>query len=181
MTCEMRSGEHQTRFSEWTRTVPRLDSSIGFSMLDADRINPMKNDEKDRVSWFWHRYLAKGEKINNRILNHLMLIEEKSHGKDITFSQSDTMTIINQCMKKCDKDNFRVKAARGNRVALCWWGYNKLQYSGASPQDSKWIKWNDQEISLETLIGILEFDINPHTFEPINHKFESDRRVEPID
>jgi hypothetical protein len=160
MTAPRRDGQHLSGFSKWTREEPRIASRLGYAMLDIDFV--------------WHQWLAREDRIGQRTVNHLMLIEEKSRGKDLQMSQRDTMYLIDQAMTDCDKRRLMVRTIRGDKVRIRWWGYHKLRYAGDAPDTSEWITWDKKPVSLDELVAILRFELNPRNLKPLD-----DRRHHP--
>lgn len=140
----------ETPFRDWCRHNPRLDSvNYGLSNMDIDNI--------------WHRYLDHNDKIGKRTINHILLIEEKSHGADLSFAQRDTMFLIHQALR--DADGKKYWTARKDKVIVRFWGYFKLRYDGGTMQNSHNIWWNKKIITLDTLEKILLFELNPLTLQ----------------
>ena len=158
MTTHRRDGKEQTPFAQWVRGNRRLDSKrCGLSWMDID--------------WIWHRYLSPIDRLGQRTVNHIMLIEEKGHGADLSFAERDTMWILHQAMLYADKCSLKFRTARGDKLAVRFWGYHKLRYDGVDLLDSGVILWDKEAITLRQLEAVLLFDLSPRTLEP-----RSDRR-----
>lgn len=121
--------------------------------------------------WIVQRYLVHSDRMGARAINHVMFIEEKSNGADLTFGQRDLMFILHQLFRWADRKYKRFKTVRGDWVRVRWWGYFKLRYSGATIEDSEFILWNKRQITLHELEQLLRFELNPRTLRP-----RSDRR-----
>lgn len=168
MTRIQRDGKPQSPFSEWIRSEPDLDSrKSGVSVMDID--------------WIWHQYRIKEDKIGKRTINHIMLIEEKPNGKDLEFSQRDTMFLMDQLFKYIDKiNNLKWRTVRGEKVSVRYWGYFALRYEGLSLPDATWIKWNKRLIDLDILKKILLFEISPKTLEPYSERRHHPSKENPL-
>lgn len=127
------------------------------------------------IDWIWHQYRTTKDRIGKREVNHIMLIEEKSNGADLTFSQRDTMFLLHQALRRIDGfKNLKLKTVRGDKVRVRFWGCFKLQYEGLCLNDAAWIKWNFHDITIEQLEAVLRFELSPITLMPL-----SDRRHHP--
>jgi len=171
MTTSRRHGEHQTPFGKWLQENDRVHSvRDSISVTDIDM--------------FIHRYNAGYDKVNhpNRIINHLMLLEIKTHSAEPPFAQHDTLKIVNQVMMgvkyktgRCNVLN--IGNSKGQKVVCKVWGYHLLQLSITSPDNSEFMIWDATEktdgtrINKHTLERLLRFELNPFTLEKI-----SDRR-----
>ncbi len=156
MTSPRRDGKEQTPFSEWVRNNPRLDSRK-FGVANQD------------IDWIWHQWLASCDTIGDRTINHILLIEEKSHGADLSPSERDVMFLIDQVLRKTTTQ--RLTTLRGDRVNVRIWGYFKLRYSGETILSSNTVWWNKRIITVDQLEEILRFEVDPRTMQP-----RSDRR-----
>lgn len=158
MTIPRRDARTATAFSEWVRNNPRLDAkAFGLANMDID--------------WLWHQYLVSTDKIGERAVNHIMLIEEKAGGSDLSFAERDSMLLIDQALKLADSSGKKFKTLRGDRLTVRFWGVFKLRYDGTCLRCAKSIEWNKRQIDLPTLEEILLFTRNPQTLKP-----HSDRR-----
>jgi len=168
MTAPRRDGQHQTGFAKWVRNVPELDSiREGFSCLDID--------------WVWHRYMNPSDSIGQRYIQHIMLIEEKSYGAEVGFSQRDTIMLLDQALRHAvGSKGITAKNARGRKVKLRYWGWNTIQYQGNMTSESEWIKWNNRQITMDELIGLLRFELHPQTLAPIDANMRR-HHVPPLD
>jgi len=157
MTKRRLDGKEETDFASWVRNNPRLDS-VKECVATQD------------IDYVWHKYNTPKDKIGERRLQHIMLIEEKTHGSDLSDSQRDTMWLIDQALKRLDRiPNHQFRSAmRGDWVQIRYWGYFKLRYAD-SLEDG--VEWNRRKISLQTLESILRFEVDPRTLRP-----RSDRR-----
>jgi RNase P subunit RPR2 len=155
----------ETGFGRWMREQPRLDSSHGIVTCDVDH-------------WV-HRY-----KTNElgREFQLIMLVEVKTHGKDIDASQADTLHFVNQLFRNRRKtpttdmprrqaDGYvhTVRSQMLNRdVKLRAYGAHLLQLSDSAPDTSEWMRWDKRLIDCETLIQLLNFDLDPDKLTPID-------------
>lgn len=163
MTTQRRDNQHRSGFLEWVRGVPDLDSrEAGLCAMDIDVI--------------WHQWRDSRDNNGLRRINHLMVIEEKSFGADLTFSQRDTMWITHQLL--VNNPAMQVRNVRGQTVWVKHWGYCKLRYSGARPDDSEWIEWNRRRVTMSQLIRILRFDLRPDTLHRMDRRMNHHAKSE---
>lgn len=169
MTAIRRDG-NETPFDSWIRNHPELDSrteSIGVT--DSDK-------------WI-HKYRIRNESGRQEHgIDHLMLIEVKTHSKDVPFSQRDTLDVIDQlCRKSSVRDNGRrysvaIRDRRAGRSGMIrsvrWLGAHVLRMSGDRPDNSQIVLWDMRDVTEKELIEILRFDRDPDHIE----KFLDTRR-----
>ncbi len=149
MTNKRRDGKQQTPFSMWCRANPQLDS-LQCCLATQD------------IDWIWHQYKVKTDRVGTREINHILLIEEKSFGADLTISERDVMFQLDQILSRTNTE--RVMTVRKQWIDVRFWGYFKLRYSGATLPASDTVWWNKTIITLKQLEQILRFEINPRTF-----------------
>ena len=112
-----RNDEHSTEFGLWLREQKELESSLGFVASNLDYI--------------WGNYKT----------GKWMLLEEKRHGRDVTYSQK-------QLFKKIHA------ACNGSENYV---GIHLVVFENTSPDDGK--IWLDRkEITKEDLILFLRFE-----------------------
>ena len=124
------------------------------------------------IDFIWHQWFDRKDRIGERTVNHFMLIEEKSRGADLAMHQRDSMWMLHQCMEFCDSQRLKVKTVRGDIVAVKWWGYHKLRYSGQTPDQSDWIEWDKTQVTIDELLAILRYELHPIELTPL----DDDRR-----
>ena len=104
MTLIRRDGQG-TPFGDWLREQPGLDSSeFQLSITDTD---------------FWsHRFSVKdGNRPVARRIDHIMMVEIKTHRKDIDFAQRDTLSVIDQLLRRGTIQNGRRRPIKISRNA----------------------------------------------------------------
>lgn len=150
MTTPHRSEAPATPFSAWLRYNPNLDSRTKFlSCHDCDM-------------WV-HRYSV-GE--DGRRLNHIMLIEVKTWGKQSERAQVDTLMVVDQLLRFGTRRYVRSVKLKGitGSVRTVWsWGVHTLRMSDGRPDESEWLEWDGKRISVSTLEAIIRFDLRPDT------------------
>ena len=114
-----RIDSHSTEFGLWLREQKEIDSSLGFVATNIDYI--------------WHNYRT----------GHWMLIEEKRHNSQLTYSQLGVFKIIDAA---CRQD-------------LNYGGLHIIRFEQTSPDDGR-IYLDGLEITAKQLISFLrlEFD-----------------------
>ena len=150
-------------FSDWLRYHPKLDSiKQHVAATDCDM-------------WI-HRYRLYKDEIGERWIEHIMLIEVKAFGADMSFSQNDTLRTVHQLLTNNTKvrgpnRTQKVIGGNGKLVLVKSWGVHLLQLSSDRRDTSELILWDREEVSLPELLEILLFDRSPNTRRPY-----SDRR-----
>lgn len=155
MTTRRRDGEGEA-WAEWIRDNPRLDSvRDGLCCTDSD---------------LWvHRYCTKVDRVGTRELQHIMLIEVKTFGRQVPPAQEDTYHLIDQILRRKDRKHY--KRADGQKRWVRSWGVHYICLSGETPDDSDWITWDGKPVDVQSLEELLRFERHPDSLKP-----RSDRR-----
>ena len=104
------------------------------------------------------------------MLEHLMIVEVKEFGASIPFAQNDTLKVIDAILRKATNRGGRrcyIKIPDDRFVGrrcfrhVRWTGTHLLQLSADSPANSDRILWDGRLITIQTLIGLLRFDLDP--------------------
>jgi len=146
----------ETPFSHWLRQEPELHPKVSSLSIH-------------NVDWIIHQYRCAEDAIGSRTVNNLMLIEEKRFGATQTDAQCDTLLQLDQALRsKQNRHNgaypgVPVKTLWGDTVRLKYYGLHCLTFSHSGPLDSTAIWWDKTEITVEMLIKILRFELNPRT------------------
>lgn len=69
--------------------------------------------------------------------------------------------------------------AFNRKVALKLFGVHVLQFEKTSP-DNGWIKWDGRLISVEQLVDILNFDVDPDSLNPLDLRIHHKKRPQPL-
>jgi hypothetical protein len=158
------------------RSNPGLDSAKGFTFMDKDII--------------CHRFKTD----HGRSLQYLMMVEVKTRGAQLSDSQRDTIWIIDQLLrnrkdtptKKTDRRQVEgvvtmVKSfIQRGEVRARVFGYHVLRLSGDSPDDSAEITWDSRRITLEQLVGLLRFDLDPDNLLPMDNRSHHTKAPMPL-
>ena len=150
-------------FSRWIRNNPHLESADGYSVSDQDYwIHKYKTDDRDRQ------------------LQLMMMVEIKTLGGTVSAAQRDTLYLANQIMRNRRETPTRpLRYQAGNAPLTAYstmlrrniqvriFGIHVLRFSGLGPTDSKWMIWDNREITESQLTGLLRFDIDPDTLRPL--------------
>jgi hypothetical protein len=166
MTTMRRDGSG-TPFGEWLRTNPRLDS-INDQMAATD------------VDMWVHKYSPRAERRRTDnildFLDLLMLVEVKTFNAELSYSQRDTLEVVDQYMRKpsirknvhtgprrqtVQLNETRISHLFRTKRPMRWYGVHLLQLSDSRPDSSDVILWDKKQISEERLIGLLRFDFDP--------------------
>lgn len=163
----------EDEISQWCRNHPLLDSQNGFTFMDKDLI--------------CHRWKT----THGREFQCLMFVEFKSRGAQLNDTQRDTMHMTNQMFRTdCTTPTKKAKphthqtprsvfsAMCERRVKVKAFGFHLVRMDGRTPDTSTEIFWDKQKITVEQLISLLRFDLNPDTLRPmdwrIHHRPKSD-------
>jgi hypothetical protein len=135
---------HQFYFSDWLLCNQRLDAeTYGLSIMDID--------------WIVHRCKVASDKNGERTVQHLMILEVKCCDASLQFAQSDTKNALHGLFKK------RIRhRSRKNRIII-YCGYHVLTFSGYGPLDSKSIRWDGKEITVDQLEKLIRFELDANT------------------
>lgn len=162
MTIERRDGRG-TPFGSWLRSDPRLDS-VSHLIAATD------------VDMWIHKYSPRAERRRDEnildFLDLLMLVEVKTFNAELTYSQRDTLGLVDQYMRKPSvrKDGrrqtiklneTRIAYLLRSKRPMRWYGIHLLQLSGDRPDNSDVILWDKNQIDESRLIGLLRFDFDP--------------------
>lgn len=169
MTNIQRDGKPQSSFSQWVRCNSRLDSFYEC----------VTNHD---IDWIWHCYLTRNAPKDLRRVQHIMLIEEKSHAADLSDAQRDVMWFIHQALEYVDKiGSLKFQSAmKGDKVRVRYWGYHKLRYEGDDIAVADKVWWDNHLIDLEQLENILRFELSPKTLTPIDSRSHHSHRNLPL-
>lgn len=142
-------------FGDWIRHHPGLDSiRERLCVTDSD---------------YWiHRYRAHTDKVGERAVDSIMLVEVKTHLRDIPFAQRDTLQLVNQLLRQVSvrpDGRRRYVTLKGfqpgeSRRVRCY-GVHLLQLSGSRPDNSTTILWDRLYLTEDYLVEILRFDRDP--------------------
>lgn len=161
MTTQRRDGS-ATPLDLWISQHPQLDSILArLSITDSDK-------------WI-HRYSVRRERgvdITDQAsyLDHIMLLEIKTYGRDMPMAQRDTFDIVEQILRLATVSGGRRrtltivdtrKGRVGQKRRVCWLGLHTLKLSGSTPDDSSTIWWDEKIITADKLISLLRMEADP--------------------
>lgn len=136
MTMQRRDGKKTD--TDWTRRLPAL-SSDWYGAADGDL--------------FWHSFTT-----NPQLL---MLIEQKTYNAKPTWSQMDTLNVVDQMLQLSSGKVFQTK--RG-LLQVRYGGLHVLTFSGSDLEDSQHIYWDGLEITRRELIEIMRFEASAELY-----------------
>lgn len=153
MTVRYRNG-FEGPFEDWLRNHQELDSIV-------QRLSISNSD-------FWiHQYRSHTDRVGERTVDNIMLVEVKIENADIPFAQRDTLILVNQLLRRSSDNRYKVlKDTRGSRRLVQCFGVHLLQLSSDRPDNSAAIRWDRVGIDEETLVRLLRFELNPYSLEP---------------
>lgn len=161
----------ESAFERWMRHHPDLDSrEAGVVRFDCDVL--------------LHRYALHTDKKSSRHIQCLMFVEVKTCGAVLDLAQQDTFSLLSQVLRNRRPNRHHSKRGRHaeNHVPLAevWshfrrgmvrlrmFGVHLLRLSGQCPLTSEWMEWDSKRISLDQLIALLRFELDPDKLEPID-------------
>jgi hypothetical protein len=116
---------------------------------------------------------------------HLMLVEIKTNARDLDASQRDLLYAVDQLLRtngwKEERAGGRFRQGHpqnarlvysyiaGRQVQIICHGVHKLRLSGSTPNDSDSIIWDKRPITVEQMVALLRYDLNPDSLRPIEH------------
>lgn len=170
----------ETPFEAWMRNHEKLDSRLeGIVRFDCDvLLHRYKTRPPDKKS---QARAALGE---CRMVQCMMFIEVKSHLAELSDAQRDTLGLFSQVLKNQRTNIHGLKGGRralnhrapltvysyhlGKRVQLRLYGGHLLQIEGDVPEAGKVIRWDNKPITLDQLVQLLRFEIEPDGLRPID-------------
>lgn len=150
----IRRDSSDSPFGNWIRHHPGLDSiHERLCVTDSD---------------YWiHRYRAHKDKVGERAVDSIMLVEVKTNLRDTPFAQRDTLQMINQLLRMvCVKPDGRrrfvtLHGQPGEIRRVRCFGVHLLQLSGTRPDNSDKILWDRLYLTEDLLVEVLKFDRDP--------------------
>lgn len=122
----------------------------------------------------------------DRDVMYLMLVEIKTYARDLDEPQRDLLHIVNQLLRtnpwkeqraegrfiNGHRQNVRIvySIMAGRKVPIHCYGVHKLRISGATPDESEWIAWDDKQITFDQLLKVLRYDLHPDSLRPMEHR-----------
>lgn len=154
MTTLRRDGM-DTPFGGWIRSHPGLESI-------RDRISVSDSD-------YWiHRYRAHTDKIGERAVDSIMLVELKTFMRDLPHAQRDTLHLVNQLLRKATvgpggrRRHLTLDGVRlGEKRRVRCFGVHVLQLSSSRPDNSDVILWDGKYMTEDLLVEVLRFERDP--------------------
>lgn len=158
----------ETEFGRWLRNNKSFSSRDGYAITDIDwLVTEFKTIHKFNTGY-------------GRDFQLMMEIEVKTMGADLSPSQRDTLAIRNALVrnrKQTPTKDLKFQAGNsikvtsvinGRTVMVRHYGVHSLRFSGLGPNDSEWIMWDKQQITVEQLTSLIRFDLDPDTLRPID-------------
>lgn len=160
--ARIRIDDNDLPFSAWVRDNPKFPPTI-LGVTDIDSIA-----YRDEMLVFHRHHQGQSKRVQ-----HIMLIEVKQHGMDLTASQRDTLLLLSHALTEVRVDGVRGPRhsveknvmAQCREVHLYTWGVHVLCFSGTTPDDSDTIVWDRSEINAAQLEKLLLFELDPFTLE----------------
>ena len=148
--------EGEEPIKAWLRKHPRLDSIKERLVLnDCDLIV--------------HKYARDRDRVGDREVELLMLVEIKTQGADTERSQRDTLNLAGQMLSNRRTVKGRsieaYSTAKGRMVPVRSFGFHLWQLSGLTPADSQVMHWDRKLVDVVTILKLLRFEADPHTLQ----------------
>jgi len=182
--CPRCGHEHtiETDFGRWLRNCEELKSEYGHVFYDVD-LSPALH--------LAHTYKTKKY---GKELQFLMFVEVKTFGAEPEPAQRDSLIIIDQIMRNRKKTinkkkNFiqvyptinKVWSTRSHKwVRARLFGFHLLQFSDAGPEDSDKILWDRKKISIDQLVKLLKFELDPDSLRPLDLRIHHRKEEPPL-
>jgi len=155
---------YESNFSRWLRECPDLDSNgAGLCVMDTDYI--------------FHRFRTQ----LGRAFQCLMIVEVKTQNAEMSDAQRDTAGILNQLTRnrrqtptkalhwQAGNGPLKLRSFIAKRdVNVKSFGFHLLTFDGYGPLDSENIRWDKKPITIDQLIALLKFDLDPDTLRPMD-------------
>lgn len=172
VTCPSCGAIHtaETAFERWMRNERALDSRDGIVRFDCDVL--------------LHRYKCCVDKKSTRDLQCLMFLEIKTFNAELSEAQRDTLSLMSQVLRNRRRNIHRDRRGRhahdhdplalafswllGRDVRIRMFGGHLVRLSGADPLTSDRIEWDHRPITLNQLIALLRFELDPDSLSPID-------------
>lgn len=162
----------ETSFGRWVRNNPLLDSNgKGLSVMDTDYV--------------FHRFRTE----LGRSFQCFMIVEVKTRGGKLSEAQTDTAWILDQLTRnRRQTPTATPRKQAGNGVTKVYsrfnakdiilkaFGLHVLTFEKLGPDDSKWIKWDNKQITSDQLTQLLAFDLDPDTLRPMDWRSHHPKR-----
>jgi hypothetical protein len=172
----------ETPIKAWIRSHENLDSRQACLCIG------------DSDLWV-HRYGTREGPRVDRDVKYLMLVEIKTHGRDLNAQLRDLYLIINDLLRtntwKVQRDNGQFlnghdqnsrivrSSFAGRPVQVHCFGVHLLRLTGATPDTSDLIKWDRKTISRAELVELLRFDRSPDSLRLMEHRSHKRRDDHP--
>jgi len=153
------------------RDEPALDShAAGIVRFDCDVL--------------LHHYKHTVDKKSSRDIQCLMFVEVKTFSANLDLPQRDTLSLMAQVLRNRRRNRHHDKRGRhatdhdpmavafswllGRAVRIRMFGGHLLQLSHADPVTSTAMLWDHKSITLDQLLGLLRFDLDPDSLAVID-------------
>lgn len=151
----------ETDFERWMRNESRLSSiQDGIVRYDLDIL--------------LHRYKFSADRKGDRLIQCMMFVEVKTFMATPTAAQVDTLSMLNQVLRnrkpnmhgaprrQIDGQISRVYSKLNRRnVKLFLFGGHLLQLDDTTPENSSRMLWDNRDVGVADLIGLLRFEQDP--------------------
>lgn len=165
----------EDRWKAWFRNNPELDSQIhGISIMDTDMWVHKFGERRGRITGW------------DRGVQYLMKIEVKTWGASVGPAQMDTINAVDNLLRTKPWKEHRIdgRLVSGHpqnvrkvfsRIAdqdvriICH-GVHILRMDKDTPGTSDWLKWDEREITVDTLLRIMRYEVDPDSLRALEHR-----------
>jgi len=164
MTIGRRDPTFQPPFNQWLQRQPTLDSiKQRIAVSDCDLIVHRYSSRVDKL-----RFEFDISSDTRDCVDHVMLVEVKAFGSDLSKSQDDSLFLMDALLRYAGNKQGRrrfvtIHDRRMNgfeRYVRCY-GVHVLRLSAACPDSSDTLWWDEQPIDQLMLLDLLRFDRDP--------------------
>ena len=67
----------------------------------------------------------------------------------------------------------------GKKTPVYCYGTHKLRLSGATPDDSDWMTWDDKPVTATDLVKLFRYELHPDSLRPMEHRHHKRRVIPP--
>lgn len=146
--------DRRSPFMKWINEDPSLGSAKDSAALSIQDIDVVV-----------HKYWVNGAAGSRLHVNHVMLLETKSHNAVPDGSQRNTLNLLHKLLLKGQGADVKSKVDDWEFKAR-YHGVHLLQLSGTTPDDSDTMKWDHKPITVEQFRKLLRFELDAYTLQP---------------
>ena len=164
MTIGRRDPTFQPLFNQWLQRQPSLDSIRNcIAVTDCDLIIHQYSNRTEKI-----RFEYEISQDHSKCVDHIMIVEIKTFLAQAPKSQRDTLYLMDALLREAGNKQGRRRFVEVNdrrmngfiRYVRCY-GAHVLTLSGACPDSSDAMWWDNQPVDQAILLELLRFDRDP--------------------